>query len=71
MKTCISKFHTADVKADPGDPGQLLRLEDAAGPVFGRDHLVASLPVEGQGGVHEALDPAHQADALSHPVVLD
>ena len=34
-------------------------------------HLVAALPVEGEGRAGEAPHPAHEAGGLAHPVVLD
>ena len=52
------------------DRGELLRIEDCAGPLVGRDDLVASLTVERHGRRGEALQPALQADALPHRVVV-
>ena len=68
--TCVLQLHPGQVQSHATDRGELLRVEDCAGPLVGRDDLVASLPVERHGRRGEALQPALQADALPHRVVV-
>ena len=68
--TCVLQLHPSQVESHATDRGELLRVEDCAGPLVGRDDLVASLPVERHGRRGEALQPALQADALPHRVVV-
>ena len=69
--TCVRQLHRGELEADPAGLFEPLGLQDTAGPLLGRHHLVPLLPVQTHGGLAVSLQPALQADGLALSVVLD